>query len=239
MAEQSPFEVLGIKPTNNLGEVNKAYKKKALEVHPDKHPEAEREQQAKAFQELRAAYDKINEQSQLDELYKLYTKKRHYQQDKRDQLRQDATDAYRAAQKPVSQPTQFIPKKELADPFYKFYMENFSDKFDDPQSGFREPYLNEKGKLAFSFPDEVTMVKAHQKFCKEHTEKTGIKTSIEMQDENGKLKYRVNPKGQVTFADGWKPRTQEEITNDEINRHFGSQKSGPEVDNADDMPTLS
>jgi molecular chaperone DnaJ len=35
----SPWEVLGIQPTNNKDEIKKAYRAKMKEVHPDLHPE--------------------------------------------------------------------------------------------------------------------------------------------------------------------------------------------------------
>jgi curved DNA-binding protein CbpA len=59
MAEIDPYRVLGIEPKPDLteAEIKKAYRKKALALHPDKRKESEREVAQREFDQLQKAYD--------------------------------------------------------------------------------------------------------------------------------------------------------------------------------------
>jgi len=54
------YEVLGVSKTADENEIKNAYKKKARELHPDRHP-VEREKYQKLFQELQHAYDVLKD----------------------------------------------------------------------------------------------------------------------------------------------------------------------------------
>lgn len=52
---QSPFEILGLKADADFKAVKKAYRKLAIENHPDKHP-TEQEKYTAIMQKINAAY---------------------------------------------------------------------------------------------------------------------------------------------------------------------------------------
>ena len=52
------YSVLDVKPTATLEEIKKAYKKKALQFHPDKNPEAEAEEK---FKQIAEAYEVLSD----------------------------------------------------------------------------------------------------------------------------------------------------------------------------------
>ena len=59
MADEDPYFVLGLDPRADLtdGEIKKAYRKKALVLHPDKRKDSEREVAQREFDALQKAYD--------------------------------------------------------------------------------------------------------------------------------------------------------------------------------------
>ena len=57
---KSPYEVLGIRKTNNMEEIKKAYKTQSLKNHPDKHGNSE--EYKKMFQLIKATYDLLKDQ---------------------------------------------------------------------------------------------------------------------------------------------------------------------------------
>ena len=59
MAEDDPYVVLGLEPRPGLtdGEIKKAYRRKALKLHPDKRAASERDRAQKEFDALQKAYD--------------------------------------------------------------------------------------------------------------------------------------------------------------------------------------
>lgn len=59
MAEQTPYEVLGVKPTASADEIRKAYRKLAKELHPDLNP-GKPEAEAR-FKSVTAAYDLVSD----------------------------------------------------------------------------------------------------------------------------------------------------------------------------------
>ncbi|KAF2194188.1 heat shock protein DnaJ, partial [Zopfia rhizophila CBS 207.26] len=56
----SYYDFFKISRTASLDEINKAYKKMALEVHPDKHPGNE-EEMTEHFKEVQAVYDVLRD----------------------------------------------------------------------------------------------------------------------------------------------------------------------------------
>ena len=105
MAEIDPYRVLGIEQKPNLtdGEIKKAYRKKALVLHPDKRKESERETAQREFDQLQKAYDILLDpeaRAALENLAKARAarKSRDDQQDaKRRKLREDLERRERAA----------------------------------------------------------------------------------------------------------------------------------------------
>jgi DnaJ-class molecular chaperone len=59
MAAQSPYEILGVKPTASADEIRKAYRKLAKQFHPDLNP-GKPEAEAK-FKAIAAAYDLLSD----------------------------------------------------------------------------------------------------------------------------------------------------------------------------------
>ncbi len=52
---QSPFEILGLTANADFAQIKKAYRKLAIENHPDKHP-TEQEKYTEIMQNINAAY---------------------------------------------------------------------------------------------------------------------------------------------------------------------------------------
>ncbi|CAD7926979.1 unnamed protein product [Amoebophrya sp. A25] len=61
-ARRAPHEILGVKPDASPEECKKAYKKKALQYHPDRNPD-DREAAEKKFKEISEAYDAMTNPS--------------------------------------------------------------------------------------------------------------------------------------------------------------------------------
>ena len=107
MAELDPYRVLGIEQRPNLtdAEIKKAYRKKALVLHPDKRKESERETAQREFDQLQKAYDILLDpeaRAALENLAKARAqrKERDDQQDaKRRKLREDLERRERAAER--------------------------------------------------------------------------------------------------------------------------------------------
>jgi hypothetical protein len=57
--KEEAFAILGIHPTSSKEEIKKAYRRQALLLHPDKHPN-NKEEATERFQRLQAAMDEIN-----------------------------------------------------------------------------------------------------------------------------------------------------------------------------------
>mmetsp|Transcript_40832 Transcript_40832/g.73063 ORF Transcript_40832/g.73063 Transcript_40832/m.73063 type:complete len:115 (+) Transcript_40832:1-345(+) len=55
----SAFRALGLEITASHEQVRKAYRKLALQYHPDKNPGLQQEQAVKRFQQITAAYDDV------------------------------------------------------------------------------------------------------------------------------------------------------------------------------------
>jgi DnaJ-class molecular chaperone len=55
MAFKDYYRILGIKPDSGMKEIKEAYRRKASDFHPDKHPE--KEPDARAFHEICEAYE--------------------------------------------------------------------------------------------------------------------------------------------------------------------------------------
>jgi DnaJ domain len=53
------YEVLGVPVGTPKPEIKALYKKLALKMHPDRVPEAQREEATKRFQDMRKAYDNL------------------------------------------------------------------------------------------------------------------------------------------------------------------------------------
>jgi DnaJ family protein C protein 17 len=106
MAEIDPYRVLGLEPKPDLSdaEIKKAYRKKALVLHPDKRKESEREAAQADFDQLQKAYDILLDpeaRAALENLAKARSarKQRDDQQDtKRRKLREDLERRERAAE---------------------------------------------------------------------------------------------------------------------------------------------
>ena len=59
MPEQTPYEILGVKPTASADEIRKVYRKLAKQLHPDLNPgKPEAEQR---FKSVTAAYDLVSD----------------------------------------------------------------------------------------------------------------------------------------------------------------------------------
>ncbi len=54
---KKPYEVLGVDIDASIEEIKKAYRRKALECHPDTGPEEEKERRTAQFMELKKAYE--------------------------------------------------------------------------------------------------------------------------------------------------------------------------------------
>ena len=54
------YEILGVKKTATADELKKAYRKLAIQNHPDKHPEA-KEEYEKKFKEINEAYSVLSD----------------------------------------------------------------------------------------------------------------------------------------------------------------------------------
>ncbi|GAO45814.1 DnaJ domain-containing protein [Saitoella complicata NRRL Y-17804] len=61
VADTAYYDLLGISPDASSNEIKKAYHKLALETHPDKVPEPEREEAAEKFKDIQDAYDTLRE----------------------------------------------------------------------------------------------------------------------------------------------------------------------------------
>ena len=59
--KKEAFAILGILPTSSKAEIQKAYRRQALLLHPDKHIH-NKEEATRRFQELQAAMDEINKE---------------------------------------------------------------------------------------------------------------------------------------------------------------------------------
>ena len=59
--KKEAFAILGIQPTSSKTEIQKAYRRQALLLHPDKHIH-NKEEATRRFQELQAAMDEINKE---------------------------------------------------------------------------------------------------------------------------------------------------------------------------------
>ena len=59
MAAQTPYEILGVKPTATADEIRKAYRKLAKQLHPDLNP-GKPEAEAR-FKSVSAAYDLLSD----------------------------------------------------------------------------------------------------------------------------------------------------------------------------------
>jgi hypothetical protein len=74
--KEAVFAILGIHPTSSKEEIKKAYRRQALLLHPDKHPN-NKEEATERFQRLQAAMDEINKlpgQRGGKKRYRLYRK---------------------------------------------------------------------------------------------------------------------------------------------------------------------
>jgi hypothetical protein len=73
--KKEAFAILGIPPTSSKTEIQKAYRKQALLLHPDKHIH-NKEEATKRFQELQEAMDEINKEPHRGGMrrYRLYRK---------------------------------------------------------------------------------------------------------------------------------------------------------------------
>lgn len=58
---QDYYEVLGVPKDADAGAIKKAYRKLALEWHPDRHPEAERDEAAARFRKVSEAYEVLSD----------------------------------------------------------------------------------------------------------------------------------------------------------------------------------
>jgi hypothetical protein len=58
LANKDPYDVLGIPKTANKYEIKSAYRKLAMEFHPDRNPNKDT---TKIFQEIQAAYEMLRE----------------------------------------------------------------------------------------------------------------------------------------------------------------------------------
>ena len=102
-----PYRVLGLEPRADLteGEIKKAYRRKALVLHPDKRKESERETAQREFDQLQKAYDILLDpeaRAALEGLAKARAARaaKNEQQDaKRRKLREDLERRERAAER--------------------------------------------------------------------------------------------------------------------------------------------
>src|SRR5210317_1880797 len=59
MAKQDYYDILGVNKSSSAAEIKKAYRKKAIEFHPDKNPD-DKEAEAK-FKEAAEAYEILSD----------------------------------------------------------------------------------------------------------------------------------------------------------------------------------
>ncbi len=59
MTTREAYELLGLKPPVDAEAVRSAYRRKALETHPDRFPESQRIFQERRFMEVREAYARL------------------------------------------------------------------------------------------------------------------------------------------------------------------------------------
>eukprot|EP00928_Gymnodinium_smaydae_P068078 TRINITY_DN51139_c0_g1_i1.p1 TRINITY_DN51139_c0_g1~~TRINITY_DN51139_c0_g1_i1.p1 ORF type:complete len:137 (-),score=20.45 TRINITY_DN51139_c0_g1_i1:152-562(-) len=59
--QRCPYEVLGVSRTASLEEIERAWRRNALVMHPDKAPEGERDHAEIRFKELSAAHDVLTD----------------------------------------------------------------------------------------------------------------------------------------------------------------------------------
>ena len=107
MADLDPYRVLGLEPEPGLSEavIKKAYRKKALVLHPDKRAASEREKAQREFDQLQKAYDILLDpeaRAALENLAKARAASRaraEQQEAKRRKLREDLEARERAAER--------------------------------------------------------------------------------------------------------------------------------------------
>ena len=106
MADLDPYRVLGLEPEPGLSEavIKKAYRKKALVLHPDKRAASEREKAQREFDQLQKAYDILLDpeaRAALENLAKARGEPREAEQQeaKRRKLREDLEARERAAER--------------------------------------------------------------------------------------------------------------------------------------------
>lgn len=58
LADKDPYKILGVSPNADKYEIKSAYRKLAMEFHPDKNPDKDT---TKIFQEIQAAYEMLRE----------------------------------------------------------------------------------------------------------------------------------------------------------------------------------
>jgi len=56
------YKILGVSKTAKLNEIKKAYRKKAIEFHPDKHPNDQKEKVEKQFRDIAEAYEILKDE---------------------------------------------------------------------------------------------------------------------------------------------------------------------------------
>jgi DnaJ-class molecular chaperone len=61
MAEKNYYEVLGVTKNSTADELKKAYRKLALEYHPDRHQGSDKEEAEKRFKEINEAYQVLSD----------------------------------------------------------------------------------------------------------------------------------------------------------------------------------
>ncbi len=62
--KQCYYDALGVPKTASDEDIKKAYRKRALEVHPDKAPPGERARATVMFQELQEAYQTLSDKNE-------------------------------------------------------------------------------------------------------------------------------------------------------------------------------
>ena len=60
-AKSDYYDILGVDKKSSQDEIKKAYRKKALEWHPDKHKGADKAQAEKRFKEINEAYQILSD----------------------------------------------------------------------------------------------------------------------------------------------------------------------------------
>ena len=73
MTHSCCFDVLGIAPGASETEIKKAFRRKAVRVHPDKVPQDRKEEANRAFRELHEAYEEAIEHSHNRGAYPAYS----------------------------------------------------------------------------------------------------------------------------------------------------------------------